>query len=349
MSYMRALLLTLTIFSLGLNSCTKSEPESGLTEITIDQAELILSAETDADIAQPSTIRVATYGFYLYDFGLQKILFYDKEGKQQLQFGQEGQGPGEFQGLGGFWVFDDSVVGFDQRGAKFLYYSHDGELMREQQIEQEHFAPGLSMITADRFYIPLNGNGGKLAKYIDISSGESFSFGEAAFEEADFDPGTIQQSIERGNLPDYMLNRVSISANQNRIFLFHTATGKLQAFDKNGDLLSETTLEMPVLEKIKEEFFEHSKMALEQGFFILFSYINSMVSTENGVALLLNGPAEHPVTVLHLDNNLESKTAYYYDSEDFGRVSRFDIDEKLNSIYFVNPGTSEIFRAPWGL
>lgn len=346
---MRALLLTLIIFSLVLFSCTKSEPENGSTEITIDQAELILSAETDSNIARPATIRVATDGFYLYDFGLQKILFYDKEGNRQLQFGQEGQGPGEFQGLGGFWVFDDVIAGFDQRGAKFIFYSHEGEFLREEQIEQENFAPGLTMVSPDRYYIPLNGKGGTLAKFVDHNSGQNFTFGESEIEQSDFDAGTIRQSIERGNLPDYMLNRVSISTNQNRTFLFHTATGKLQAFDKSGNIQSEITLNLPVFEKIKEEFFEHSKSALERGFFILFSYINSMVSTENGVALLLNGPAEHPVTVLYLDNNLESKTAYYYDSEELGRVSMFDIDEKSNSIYFVNPGTSEIFGAPWGL
>lgn len=111
--------------------------------------------------------------------------------------------------------------------------------------------------------------------------------------------------------------------------------------------MAETTLNLPVMESIKEEFFEQSSNALEQGFFIIFSYISSMVATEDGVALLFNGPSEHPATVLHLNNTLETKTAFYYNSEELGRVSTFDIDVGKNCIYFVNSGTSEVFSASW--
>jgi len=346
---MRVLVLPLFIFSMLLFSCANNDSEGGVTEIAIDQAERVLSAETNFDLARPSSIRIADNGFYLYDFGLQKILYFDKEGNQQLQFGQEGQGPGEFQGLAGFWLFDDEITLFDQRGAKFLYYSRSGDFIREESIEQENFAPGLTMTSRDQFYIPLNGNDGVLAKYVDKSSGRSFTFGQPEHETEDFDAGLIRQSIERGTLPSYMLNRVSIAANQEQVFLFHIATGKLQAYGHDGNLEAETVLNMPVFEKIKGEFFEHSKSALEQGFFILFSYINSMIATENGVALLLNAPAEFPVTVLHLDNSLQNQTVVTYSAETMERPSMFDINEEKGSIWFVNPGTAEVFQSLWSL
>lgn len=340
-------LIPILFLLLFLYSCGKNGEEINVTEITIDQAELVLSAETDPDIANPSIIRTTDNGFYIYDFGVQKILYYDKEGNQQLKFGHEGQGPGEFQGAGGFWVFDDELVLFDQRGAKILHFSRDGTFLKEESIEQEDFAPGLTMSAPGRFYIPLNGKDGKLAKFIDKTGDTRFAFGEADIPDTDFDAGKVRQSIERGNLPDNMLGRVSISAGDERVYLFHTAVGKLQAYDTDGNLQAEIILDLPVMEESKQEFFEHSKQALERGFFILFSYINDMSATGNGVALLLNTPSDHPVTVLSLDKNLRNKTIIQYETDTLEHVSTFSLDEDKNSIYLVNMGTSEIFRAPW--
>jgi hypothetical protein len=330
-------------------SCGPASDERVLTEITIGEARLFVSAETDDDIANPSTIRLADNEVYLYDFGLQKIHHFDNAGNRIRMFGEQGQGPGEFQGLAGFWVFDDEITAFDQRGAKLLYFSRDGRFLNEEAIDRDNFEPGLIMTGPGQLIVPQNGRDGKLAKYKDITGGQSFTFGEAETEASDFNPGAISQSLERGNLPSYMLGRISVAAGDDRIYLFHIATGKLQAFNKEGSLQAETVLDLPVMEKIKDEFFEHSRNALEQGFFILFSYINSMKATENGVALLLNSPADHPVTVFTLDKSLQNQTAFYYDYEILGRVQTIDIDETNNTIYFVNMGTSEVFRAPWGV
>ena len=204
-------------FLLLIYSCVNDEPDDSLTEITIDQAELILSAEKDDEIARPSTFRVTTDGFCLYDFGLHKILCYDENGNRQLMFGKEGQGPGEFQGLAGFWIFDELITAFDQQGAKLLYYDHDGSFLREENLEQENFAPGLTMIGPEQLFIPLNGKDGKLAAYFDNKSGERFSFGGADLEESEFDASEISQSIERGTLPDFMLGRVMIAAGENHV------------------------------------------------------------------------------------------------------------------------------------
>jgi|GEM_PF-1766565 len=342
-------LLLLSILIPFMFSCGSTADENGFTEITIDEANLFTSAETDDNIANPSTIRVADNQVYLYDFGLQKIHHYATNGNRIRMFGEQGQGPGEFQGLAGFWVFDNEIAAFDQRGAKLLYYSRDGRFLNEEAIDQENFAPGFTMTGPGQLIIPLNGRDGKLAKYKDITGGQSFAFGDAEIEASDFDPGAISQSLERGNLPSYMLGRISVAAGDDRIFLFHIATGKLQAFDKEGTLQAEIVLDLPVMEKIKEEFFEQSRTALEQGFFILFSYINSIKATDNGVALLLNAPIDYPVTVLTLDKSLQNQTAFYYDFEILGRVQTIDIDEANNTIYFVNMGTSEVFRAPWGV
>ncbi len=340
-------LIPILFILLFLYSCGKNGDETKITILTIDQAELVVSAETDPDIANPSIIRTAGSGFYIYDFGIQKILYYDDEGNQQLKFGNEGQGPGEFQGAAGFWVFDEEIILFDQRGAKFLHFGLEGTFLKEESIEREDFAPGLTMSSPGRFYIPVNGKDGKLVKQVDKTSDIRFAFGEADIQETDFDPGIIRQSIERGSLPDNMLGRVTIAAGYDRVYLFHTAVGKLQAYDTEGNLQAEIMLDLPVMEESKQEFFKQSRLAIEQGFFIFFSYINSMATTENGVALLLNTPADHPVTVLSLDRNLRNKTIIHYENDTMERVSMFDLDEEKSSIYFVNMGTSEIFRAPW--
>lgn len=342
-------LILLSVFLLVLSSCNSATEERTLTEITINDAHLFTSAETDENIANPSTIRVTDNQLYLFDFGLQKFQHFDLDGNRTGMFGEEGQGPGEFQGVAGFWVFDDEIAAFDQRGAKLLYYSQDGRFLNEKAIDRNNFEPGLVMTSTDQFIVPQNGKDGNLAKFSDLSSGESFSFGEAEVEATDFDPGAITQSLERGNLPSFMLGRINLAAGDDRVYLFHIATGKLEAFDMAGVLLAETVVELPVMKKIKDEFFEQSKNALEQGFFIIFSYISSMQATNNGVALLLNGPADHPITVLTFDKSLENPTAYYYNNEIIGRAQTIEIDEVNNTIYFVNIGTAEIFSVPWGV
>lgn len=87
---------------------------------------------------------------YVGDTKDNRLLVFDAEGQFVRQIGGEGQGPGEYEKLHGFQIFqDDSAVGFQVKGATsmFCYYGANGELQSQERrhdpwsIAEMHFSP----------------------------------------------------------------------------------------------------------------------------------------------------------------------------------------------------------------
>ncbi|HSG82550.1 MAG TPA: hypothetical protein VLC48_09885 [Gemmatimonadota bacterium] len=80
--------------------------------------------------------------------GSQEIRFYDGEGKFLMATGREGEGPGEFKGIGPVWLLGaDSLAVFDYRLARLSVFSTAGQFARTARLESCNdgaaFATGL--------------------------------------------------------------------------------------------------------------------------------------------------------------------------------------------------------------
>jgi hypothetical protein len=73
-------------------------------------------------------------GFVVADRGRRQLLFYDASGEHRATAGGPGQGPGEFQDIGGLGVRGDSILAYDWRQARLSIFDMDGALLETVQL-----------------------------------------------------------------------------------------------------------------------------------------------------------------------------------------------------------------------
>lgn len=85
----------------------------------------------DEGFYDATMVSIAKNGtIFLYDVGNKTMLRYNKDGKREHAFGEEGNGPGEFnQFVGGIVAGDDMLI--VRAGNKLQLFDYDGKLIRE--------------------------------------------------------------------------------------------------------------------------------------------------------------------------------------------------------------------------
>ncbi|MCB0278229.1 MAG: hypothetical protein KDD94_01915 [Calditrichaeota bacterium] len=109
----------------------------------------------------------------LIDRGNHKIHVYDSHGKELLQFGKDGNGPGEINGGEDIICFDKTIVVY--RGDYMMMFDYKGKLLKDTRVKlpayggTNFFKKDESIILQipvspyyDLFQITLNSNGQKL-------------------------------------------------------------------------------------------------------------------------------------------------------------------------------------------
>lgn len=98
--------------------------------------------------------RLADGRIVLPNAGTQEIRWYDADGFHQLSAGGEGNGPGEFTGLGWLGVLaGDSVIAYDARQRRLSLFDANGVFVRSSLIEIDRWVamqfPVFSAVLAD--------------------------------------------------------------------------------------------------------------------------------------------------------------------------------------------------------
>lgn len=338
-------LCTLFLMSLILFSCSQEiNSEHQTQEMTVESAELIASAETDSQIAQPFNIRAASNGFFVYDAGSNQIHRLNDTGEISNSFGKAGDGPGEFRFLPNFWVFEDTLLLYDFSNAKLLKYSSEGNFINERAVSAESFSRNLEAKSMSEFYSPTGGKDNRLVSYSNMNTGETFSFGEAVSAEADTDLDATKQAIARRQVPPAMKNRLLLASNSAGLFAFHQTSGLLQNYSHDGELNWEHQLDFPFMEDVFDQFIEANKIMNERGNIILLMYANHIESTPDGLAILLNTPNEDAPRIFMIDNNGSESSIISYTGFE-SKPNSFTISPNREGIYFTIYLEGEIYKS----
>lgn len=187
-----------------------------------NSAEIILSAENDERIANPSQISATESGFILYDDGFKQIMVFNENGEPVHTFGREGRGPGEFQTVSAMMYDGDHIVVSDPELLRLTSFDSDGGVVSGHELTPSLFAMNNAILSTDRYITPTNGREGGLAKFADHESGDEFVFGEPVVqtpESADFDQW--HQDFSAGKVPDFFRNHIAMSGNGSLFYLFY--------------------------------------------------------------------------------------------------------------------------------
>lgn len=340
-----------------LFSCTSS-PESDeipINTTVVENAEQLISPESNPNIAMPSGLLSDGDRLLVYDSGAVTMFVYDKDGNLQFSFGSEGDGPGEFRFVPEFWTFNDTYLLYDRNSAKMIRFSLDGEYMTDYAIDAGSMSLSLAAKSPRKFYLPTLGQHDALIEFTDLDSEESgFMFGESVTTPPEgLDMQQAQRQAISGRVPAFMQNQIILSANRSGVYSFQQTSALLQKFSHNGEMEWELDLEIPATEGIFDQFVERNKMMSDrgQGNLIMLQYAADIEATEDGVAILLNTLETYPVTVAWISNNgSEIEEIQFPGLDSFeARPRSFTLSDSGDSIYFTAAMDGSVYRADWPL
>lgn len=343
-------------------SCSSGNSEESISfeEKDVEAVSLIVNTETSTGVGAPSEIKSVPGGFLVYDYGHHKLHKLDPDGTKLLTFGNEGNGPGEFQMVSGFWEFDDFYLVYDHSGAKFIRYDHQGNLIEDTSAESKGFPlfpTRIDAINPHQFIIPSRGENGSLFILTDIENESIQHFGEALGDYVNsIDIDEARQAIAAGRIPAYMQNSVWVKNNQEGIYLFQQTTAILEKYAYTGELIWEKNLKIPAIMGLFDHIFDINSELINEGLppSRSFVYSQDMYANEDGVAVLLNGLEDQSVKVVWISNNGDKATVVTFrgiKNKPYqpGSFTISDESSEESFIFFVNDRDGEIYRAGWPL
>ena len=119
-----------------LGGCLDGNPEAGKRPddagpVVVPVGDILLEETYEAYLGNPHTLVVDTAdgSFLISDFFQGRVIRFGRDGRIVQRYGRNGEGPGEFKGMGPTFILNDSVVvGVDARRRLFTLFSReDGE------------------------------------------------------------------------------------------------------------------------------------------------------------------------------------------------------------------------------
>ena len=358
------ILTLLLIIVLASCSTEQADYEQNITEEhVIRDTSLFLSHTTHDFVSRPGGIKAGNEGLYIFDNAHGSVTRVDRQGNPELSFGQHGEGPGEFESPGGFWVMEDGYLVYDYGPFEFIKFNRHGEEPEHNVLEENpihdrfphQFPLTLDAVSPEVFLVPSGGREGSLIAVVDVEADTLEFLGEAVddFVE-DYDYEEVNEAYLTGEIPDILRNSVMPGNNTSGIFLYQMITGILEKYDHSGNLLWQKDLRIPAQQGLFDQIAEANRESADNPEEppVSYSYAIDMEVREEGVAVLLNTPEGAPLKVAWVPNDGE-----YFDMVTFeefnpqhisaGMGDTFTISEQQSEVFFLNPETGEIYKAEW--
>ncbi len=329
--------------------CTSPDADNSVDfkTIVVEESEAIITPESHTELAFPAFIRTAPDYFLILEGRLNKIFKFSYEGKQLSSFGRKGRGPGEIQSLINYWIMEDHYLLYDFNGAKMIQYDFDGSFINEYPVKFGGRPSSVEVLSTDIFIHPANGEEGSLLKVSDLKNEETRYIGEAIAVEVEEPDEDLRSMIRSGRLPNYMLNSISLGANESGIFVFQQVNAVLQKYHFNGELVWERNLKIPPVDGVYEEFLR--KVNEQERVLPQLYYGHGLHAIEEGVYLMLNTPDDKPITMIWIPNDgNDIQVIEFPDIErDPNFPLRFRVAPDSGFIFFVKSLDGEVLSSAW--
>ena len=339
--------IALLLLFMGCNKTENDSNESAaLNKVSTPPAEIIVSAETDENIANPTQISAFENGFVLYDHALKQVLVFSENGEFHNSFGSGGKGPGEFQTVSTLSYNSDQIIVSDSELLRLTAFDIDGNMLSNQELAPSLFAMDNAILSSSQFITPTNGREGGLAKFVDTGKQIEVVFGEPVTktpEVADFNQW--RKDFSSGKVPDFFRNQVAISGNESFFYLFLQTEGVLAQYNHDGALNWQKSFDLPEFKDEFERFIERNRTNTA-GTVYMLQYVSEMEQHDDGVYMLLRIPNRYPPTLLFSDHTGNKIKKIQFNGMD-ERPSRFSISPDKKWLWFLNVSAGIVYRAPF--
>lgn len=328
----------------------------------MEDISVFLSVQDNPFLGNPTAIKTSTGGLYLVDSGRDMIHNVDFEGNLQLSFGKQGQGPGEFQLVTGFWPLGDRYLVYDYNSFKFITYDMQGDMIDEVIMRENPLNPesGRSIpitveaLTPDKLLIPTGGKQGSLFAIAELGSEDVIFVGDALGEfVAGYNRDSVMQSYGAGEVPDNFKSLVMLGSSADAIYSLQQTTGMIEKFSHSGERIWQMNLNIPGQSEVMDQIAQHNIDAVKNGEPTqLFIHAHAMDATDQGVAMLLRMPENHPTTIAWVPadgSGVNLITAKSLDVNPRGFMGMFALSAEDRTAYYLELETGTVFQFEWSL
>lgn len=337
--------LTLTV-SAFLLQCSSEEQESVIDEVetaAIENVELFIEFEQGGLLVPGQIDMLNGSDIAILDFQKNEVLVFSPESESLFSFGGEGRGPGESLAVSSLHIVNDAIYIVDLGQRIVNQFSSSGEYIRSFI-----FDPGRSLteitVTGNGEYISAAmGENGSLVKKRNTDKESELYFGVAMVTDFEYGNMDIERRIlQNGEIPDFFKNGITTTLGSDHIYVFLDAYSKIQKYTKNGELIWDRELNLPINEKIFDDAVQRAREHSRSNSVPSWRYIYSMKVIGDELFLLWAPFEDTPRQLVRVNGDGEVEKIYHIPEEE-PMFADFAIDLSSEKIYLTAPDRGEVY------
>lgn len=261
-------------------------------------------------------------------------------------FGRSGSGPGEFRNIVAVQKTIDNNISFIDDGRSMIhYYDSRGVFVQSYDYERGRYESDIKILDQNVLFQSVLGKGGNLIEKKSLDGSVIQQFGTAMGPEPEFSNLDAERRIlSNGVIPDFYKNDLRMAVDQEHIFVFFEATGILQYYSAEGDLVWERKIVLPVINEIFESAVERAQEPGPQNTIPQIRSLSSMKIVNDTLYLFFQPHEKAKRTMLAINENGELVNRYQI-NEGQPRFSDIAVDPSNNEIYLIAPESATLFKA----
>lgn len=239
---------SLILMVLAVSACN-NEADPGATSSTtsdsleIEALNIVISTESEILGEPREIVNMDEDHFAVYDHAYKKIMVFDKTGEKKYEFGNTGEGPGEWDPMSGATdvSFKKNKFLTSNRG-RLLFDAFDREGNHLWAKSFPSYIPNSDKEWIDdhRILTSTFGKENTLAVVLDLNSDGKIinKVGEPATHYSErLNLDQERNSYANGKVPESAKNEVLVAALNQGYLLFVNSTGELKKYNEEGELL----------------------------------------------------------------------------------------------------------------
>lgn len=340
---------SLLILAFVLGACSSGEvenenmQEAAQIDIPYENLDPFLTFQEDS-LAVPGSIKFLNQDTVaVFDYELSSVRIYSTEGKLLNQMGKQGKGPGEFAQPAGMRVAENSIFVLDYGTSSIHEFEATGDFKKDHSYEGEMMGLAQTSVLGSGEYLStVNGTDGYLLEY-KPSSDSSFYFGEALVEPSQtMNLQKFKKQAQNGEVPDLFKNTALTGYDSQNFYAFLQSFSRLQRYDRNGELIWDKDLDLPINQQIFSNFVETNK-DMEGNNVYPLAHASGMQITEEAIYILMNVPDGEKQMVMTIDKNGDTQKIYRIGSEE-SSFNNFTLNPAEDMLYLIDSSMGNIYR-----
>lgn len=345
------LVLTLILITIFLCAC-ENKSESNITSsvttttLKIDSLDVVISTASEMLGEPREIVNMDEDHFAVYDHAYKKIMVFDKTGDKKYEFGNTGEGPGEWDPMSGatdLSFMENKFITSNPGRLLFDAFDREGNHLWAKSFPSFMSNSSKQWMDDLNLFTSTFGRENALAVVMDMNSDGEITerIGEPATHYSKrLDLDQERNSYANGDVPESAKNEVLVAAFDRGYLLFVNSTGELKKYNEERKLLFTSQIPKDVKDQIFNYVVSKNKEIQSPGVVFPLEYAKS-IEVKNDLTYVFmpkigiegNLP-ESRIIVFDLNGDLKNQYVFT-DQTNTSFLYDMAIDDK-NMIYLID-------------